>query len=379
MQEAWDQCGKVDGCGAVMKYDGDHYYLRRVSDPDADANDGEIYLYKCSEGTTTTTTPSPAPTPYPTATPGGCCDMERSDPFFSQCDYWGDPHWVTSFGQGKFDQMEWGPYRNAINDDGSFEAQNLQCRWGGKGKGWNVVTGMAMKLEGNLITFTNTSVYINGKMVTSDDDIKDVNIGGSLDKGVTVMSKDCCYRAQVKVVTKNAKGKRLWAQPHFYMDASLTIPAQDVAKRGVCGKGSSYNKQLGADSLLWDKDSFMKACQSCDPKPPQCEEGFHGGDQEVPINNTQKETAEQVCAAAANQDNCPADPLSRAQELCTQRDPEAKQFCMEDFCASGCDEVIAEMDNEVEKDNENNQKPPSVVSDLMHHLELLPSFEDERL
>lgn len=49
LSEAWDRCAGVEDCGAVMQYDDQRFYLRRVSDPDmsADASKAKLYYYAC--------------------------------------------------------------------------------------------------------------------------------------------------------------------------------------------------------------------------------------------------------------------------------------------------------------------------------------------
>ena len=49
--EAWKMCGKVEGCGFVMRYSNGKYYLRRLSDAHKNTEAGVWgYIYKeCGE------------------------------------------------------------------------------------------------------------------------------------------------------------------------------------------------------------------------------------------------------------------------------------------------------------------------------------------
>ena len=45
--EAWNKCGQVAGCGFIMLYSDNKYYLRRISDPSQHGYKGYWYPENC--------------------------------------------------------------------------------------------------------------------------------------------------------------------------------------------------------------------------------------------------------------------------------------------------------------------------------------------
>jgi hypothetical protein len=388
-----------------MLFKNGKYYLRRESDPDRPAGDGtQCYAYTCKVADTTTekakenadtttasakaadsttekakekagTTTAAAKTTTETTqaagttqaavvtteTPGKCCDMLFSDPYFASCDYWGDPHWTSSFaGQGKFDNMMTGTFRNAVNKDGSFEQQQVQCPWNYK-KTANTVIGVAVQIAGVKIVVTNKSVNVDDVRVPLENgapppsfSVDGVKISGHLHSGgLTVQSADCCYRSKILSVIKNKKGKRLWAYPHFFFNVDTRMPKDEPDARGICGKGHTYDTQVGSDDMIFTKNAMQEICADCSEepwgKPVQCDPGFleaHAPPAANKDNEPKEEdvSPEKMCASKVGLGDCKDDPLAQAKDICKSiADEDDKKSCIMDYCESDCDEDMADM------------------------------------
>jgi hypothetical protein len=201
LKEAWDDCGQVDECGAVMLFKNGQYYLRRASDPDRPAGDGtQCFAYTCSSGkartgvsrtaaledTTTPAAPDTSAVPpttsedattpaapttsavLPTTSGETCCGKDWEDESFAQCNFWGDPHFTTvQYGDGPsanvpdIEYMNMGVFRVAASADSQYEVQSMQCSWNRK-RTAAVSVAMAIKIGGSVITVINSTVYVDG-------------------------------------------------------------------------------------------------------------------------------------------------------------------------------------------------------------------------
>jgi len=264
--------------------------------------------------------PTPAPTPAPT-----CPDCGP----IQQCYAVGDPHYLSTFGAGKFDFMGKGLFQIAANNEGSFKVQAVQCPALNGIPGAAVFRAFALFVNGDIITIINNEVLING-VATDQPEAGGYTLSGTPSSGVTVTTTGDCEgcRSTCNIRRKTrAKFGAAW----YKMDLNLLL-ADASSSYGTC-TGAVQNSQPDCIERLFTDDQMQEIAASCNIDVPDC-------DDPTPVPPPTP-TSEICNAAGRNYDEV----LAKCTDGLDTTDDTVIQACVLDYCIDGDDETINEFNN----------------------------------
>merc|ERR1740117_2026415 len=179
----------------------------------------------------------------------------------------GDPHYLSSFGAGKFDFMGKGLFQIAANKEGSFKVQAFQCPANNGNPGAAVFKAFALFVNGDTITIINNEVLVNGIATNQSD--KGYTISGTpnANSGYTVtanpFSENCKSIFNIKRKTKARLGAG-W----YRFDLSLLL-ADVSSSYGIC-TGAVQTSQPDCVERLFTEDQMLQIATNCNMVVPDC-------------------------------------------------------------------------------------------------------------
>jgi len=319
-----DMCLDEDACLA-MSYKASAsscFMFDRTYEGNFDASVGSDDCVVGNKALCTAATEETPATPAPTPEAPPACGCSPSQ----KCYAVGDPHYLATFGAGKFDFMGKGLFQIAANKEGSFKAQAVQCAANNGHEGAAVFKAFAFFINGDIITIIGGDVRINGE--DANPQAGGYTLSGALDTdaGITLATGEC-QSCQSSVNIRQLKvGKTEWDR----LDLNLDL-ADASSDYGICA-GAKKTSQPGCNERLFTDEQLQQILSdpNCAVEVPDCQNLTP-----VPPPTPTSE----VCA------NAGAD-YAVALQKCTDgldtTDDVVIQACVLDYCTTGDEETINE-------------------------------------
>jgi len=248
----------------------------------------------------------------------------------------GDPHYVSSFGAGKFDFMGKGLFQLAANNEGSFKVQAVQCPANNGNPGAAIFKAFALLVNGDIITIIDNEVLINGQNATTQ--AGGYTISGAPDAtGVTVATTaeattDGCTSASTVNIRKKAmkflRGRNRGADIGWRFDMNLKL-VDASSSYGIC-TGAVQTSQPDCNERLFTEEQLQQIATACGIDVPDC-----ASPTPVPPPTPPSE----ICTNAGADY---AEALQKCTDGLNTNDDVVIQACVLDYCTTGDDDTIAE-------------------------------------
>ncbi|CAE7654042.1 unnamed protein product, partial [Symbiodinium sp. KB8] len=190
------------------------------------------------------------------------CDIEDwNDENFAQCNFWGDPHITSSYGDlGSFDFQGLGLWKASVSSacGYKFQVNAFTCRYTPQLWSNSITRYLAIQIGDKIIYVNNTNVGGSGLDMVDDPSF-------SLQTaGINIQSPDKCFRMNVNV--KPLDGGSRW-----YHNVKLRVIKHAVEKDGICGASDLRDQLVYYDDadVLFTEEQLAEMCSACtEPNAP---------------------------------------------------------------------------------------------------------------
>ncbi|CAE7578549.1 unnamed protein product [Symbiodinium natans] len=190
------------------------------------------------------------------------CDIDDwNDESFKQCNFWGDPHITSSYGDlDAFDFQGIGLFKWAVSSGCGykFQVNAFTCRYTPRLWSNSITRYLAIQMGDDIIYINNTNVGGSGLDMVDDPTFSRATAG------VNIQSPDKCFRMNVNV--KPLDGGLRW-----YHNVKLRIFKDVLEKDGICGSSDLLGQLVYSDDsdTLFTDEQLTEMCTTCtDPNAP---------------------------------------------------------------------------------------------------------------